>query len=56
MAINAMKAIVQDLYGSADVLRLAEIDKPQARVGEVLLRVRLESAPDMSKLAAALTS
>lgn len=35
-----MKAIVQDVYGSADVLRLREIDKPEAGDGEVLIRVR----------------
>src|SRR5437016_928598 len=34
-----MKAIVRDAYGSAEVLRLAEIDKPVAGEGEVLLRV-----------------
>ena len=35
-----MKAIVQDVYGSADVLQLREIEKPQPNEGEVLLRVR----------------
>src|SRR5437764_372127 len=34
-----MKAIVRDAYGSAGVLRLAEIDKPVAGEGEVLVRV-----------------
>ncbi|MGQ0838470.1 NAD(P)-dependent alcohol dehydrogenase [Actinokineospora sp.] len=34
-----MKAIVQDVYGEADVLRLAEIDRPEIGDGEVLLRV-----------------
>jgi 2-desacetyl-2-hydroxyethyl bacteriochlorophyllide A dehydrogenase len=35
-----MKAIVQDEYGNAaDVLRLAEIDRPEIAAGEVLLRV-----------------
>jgi NADPH:quinone reductase-like Zn-dependent oxidoreductase len=34
-----MKAIVRDAYGSARVLRLAEIDKPVAGEGEVLVRV-----------------
>jgi NADPH:quinone reductase-like Zn-dependent oxidoreductase len=33
-----MKAIVRDAYGSDDVLRLAEIDKPVASEGEVLVR------------------
>jgi NADPH:quinone reductase-like Zn-dependent oxidoreductase len=37
---NTMKAIVQDVYGSADVLRLEEIGKPTPREGEVLIRVR----------------
>ena len=35
-----MKAIVQDVYGSADVLRLEEIGKPMLTEGEVLIRVR----------------
>jgi NADPH:quinone reductase-like Zn-dependent oxidoreductase len=35
-----MQAIVQDTYGSADVLRLDDIDAPEAGAGEVLLRVR----------------
>jgi NADPH:quinone reductase-like Zn-dependent oxidoreductase len=35
-----MKAIVQDIYGSADVLTLRDIDKPAAGDGEVLIRVR----------------
>ena len=34
-----MKAIVQDVYGSADVLKLAEIEKPEPAEGEVLVRV-----------------
>src|SRR4051812_18496299 len=34
-----MKAVVRDAYGSAGVLRLAEIDKPVAGEGEVLVRV-----------------
>ncbi len=34
-----MKAIVQDEYGSADVLRLAEVDKPVPKDDEVLVRV-----------------
>jgi NADPH:quinone reductase-like Zn-dependent oxidoreductase len=37
---QTMKAIVQDRYGSADVLQLREIDKPVAAAGEVLVRVR----------------
>src|SRR5262249_25796766 len=37
---DAMRAIVQDVYGSADRLRLAEVDKPVIAAGEVLVRVR----------------
>jgi NADPH:quinone reductase-like Zn-dependent oxidoreductase len=39
-----MKAIVQDRYGSPDVLDLREIDKPVVEDGEVLVRVRAASA------------
>ena len=35
-----MKAIVQDAYGSADVLELREIEKPVVGVDDVLVRVR----------------
>ncbi|WP_214316982.1 NAD(P)-dependent alcohol dehydrogenase [Nonomuraea sediminis] len=35
-----MKAIVHDRYGTADVLHVAEIDRPEPRQGEVLIRVR----------------
>ncbi|WP_458780847.1 NAD(P)-dependent alcohol dehydrogenase [Arthrobacter sp. D3-16] len=35
-----MKAIVQDVYGSADVLEMREIAAPVPRDGEVLIRVR----------------
>jgi NADPH:quinone reductase-like Zn-dependent oxidoreductase len=38
-----MKAIVQDGYGSADVLQLREIDKPVVTEGQVLVRVRAAS-------------
>ncbi|WP_371786050.1 NAD(P)-dependent alcohol dehydrogenase [Streptosporangium subroseum] len=38
-ADNTMRAIVQDAYGSADVLRLARITRPEAADNEVLLRV-----------------
>jgi NADPH:quinone reductase-like Zn-dependent oxidoreductase len=34
-----MKAIVQDQYGSADVLRLEDIEKPAVGKGQVILRV-----------------
>ena len=33
-----MKAIVQDKYGSPDVLRLKDIDKPSPNDDEVLIR------------------
>jgi NADPH:quinone reductase-like Zn-dependent oxidoreductase len=39
-----MKAIVQDEYGSADVLRFEDVEAPVARKGEVLLRVGAASA------------
>ncbi|MET1086384.1 MAG: NAD(P)-dependent alcohol dehydrogenase [Arthrobacter sp.] len=35
-----MKAIVQDVYGSADVLELREIARPEPGDGQVLVRVR----------------
>jgi NADPH:quinone reductase-like Zn-dependent oxidoreductase len=38
-----MKAIVQDRYGSPDVLELREVDKPVPGDGEVLVRVRASS-------------
>ncbi len=34
-----MKAIVQDTYGTADVLKLADIDRPVAGADELLVRV-----------------
>jgi NADPH:quinone reductase-like Zn-dependent oxidoreductase len=39
-----MKAIVQDEYGSADVLRFEDVEAPVAGKGEVLLRVGAASA------------
>jgi NADPH:quinone reductase-like Zn-dependent oxidoreductase len=36
---NSMKAMVRDAYGSADVLELRDIDKPQIDDDEVLVRV-----------------
>jgi NADPH:quinone reductase-like Zn-dependent oxidoreductase len=36
---TSMKAIVQDQYGSADVLQLKDIDKPEVGLDDVLLRV-----------------
>jgi NADPH:quinone reductase-like Zn-dependent oxidoreductase len=38
-----MKAMVQDRFGSPDVLELREIDKPQVGESEVLVRVRAAS-------------
>lgn len=38
-----MKAIVQDHYGSEDVLQLREIERPVIGVGDVLVRVRAAS-------------
>ena len=38
--MTTMKAIVQDSYGSAEVLRLREIDRPTAGDGEVVVQVR----------------
>lgn len=34
-----MKAIVQDRYGSADVLELRDVERPMVKAGEVLVRV-----------------
>ena len=39
-----MKAIVQDAYGSADVLKLREIGQPSPGDGEVLVQVRAAGA------------
>ena len=36
---DVMRAIVQDVYGSADQLRLAEVDKPVIAADEVLVQV-----------------
>ncbi len=35
-----MRAIVQDAYGSSEVLRLTETDQPEVAVNEVLVKVR----------------
>ncbi|MGW5848913.1 NAD(P)-dependent alcohol dehydrogenase [Streptomyces sp. NPDC055254] len=35
-----MKAIVHDVYGPPDVMRLEEVDRPEPGPGEVLVRVR----------------
>jgi len=34
-----MKAIVQNAYGSPDVLRLKDVDKPEVKENDVLVRV-----------------
>ena len=39
-----MKAIVQDTYGSADVLELRDIDRPALGDGAVLVRIRAPPA------------
>lgn len=39
-----MRAVVQDRYGDVDVLRLAEIERPTPRDGEVLVRVHAAGA------------
>ena len=36
---NALRAIVYDSYGPPEVWRIADLSKPEARVGEVLIRV-----------------
>ena len=38
-----MKALVQDVYGSPDVLRLEDVDRPEPGDGEVLVRVAAAS-------------
>jgi NADPH:quinone reductase-like Zn-dependent oxidoreductase len=38
-----MQAITQDNYGSADVLKLGDVDKPGIEAGEVLVRVHAAS-------------
>ncbi len=40
---HAMKAIVRDRYGSPDVLRLEDVDKPRVGDDDVLVRVRASS-------------
>ena len=41
---DPMKAIVQDRYGSADVLELKDIDQPEVGDDDVLVRVLAASA------------
>jgi NADPH:quinone reductase-like Zn-dependent oxidoreductase len=38
-AVGTMRAIVQEEYGTAEVLRLEQVDIPKAAAGEVLVRV-----------------
>jgi len=38
-----MKALVQDIYGTSDVLRLEEVDRPEPVAGEVLVRIAAAS-------------
>jgi NADPH:quinone reductase-like Zn-dependent oxidoreductase len=37
---TTMRAIIQDTYGTADVLRLARVARPQIAEDEVLVHVR----------------
>src|SRR5215470_10598211 len=37
---NTMKSVVQDRYGSPDVLQLTEIERPVVKDGEVMVRVQ----------------
>jgi hypothetical protein len=39
-ATNMMRAIVQDTYGSVDVLQLGQVARPQIAENEVLVEVR----------------
>jgi NADPH:quinone reductase-like Zn-dependent oxidoreductase len=43
-----MKAIVQVIYGSPDVLELKDIEKPEVGDDDVLLRVHAASVIQMS--------
>ena len=54
-AENTMAAIVQDGYGSADVLHLGRIPRPEIGGHEVLLRVHAAGNPSLSRLRRALT-
>ena len=38
-----MKALVQDIYGTSDVLRLEDVDRPEPAAGEVLVRIAAAS-------------
>ena len=37
--MNTMRAVVQDTYGTADVLHLAQVDRPEIAANEVLVQV-----------------
>jgi NADPH:quinone reductase-like Zn-dependent oxidoreductase len=37
---TTMRAVVHDAYGSADVLRVAQVARPEPAAGEVLVEVR----------------
>ena len=37
--MNTMRAVVQDTYGTADVLRLDRVDRPEVAANEVLIQV-----------------
>jgi NADPH:quinone reductase-like Zn-dependent oxidoreductase len=39
-----MKAIAQDVYGSADVLQVRDVDRPSPGAGEILVQVRAAGA------------
>ena len=34
-----MKALVQDMYGTSEVLRLDDVEQPEPAAGEVLVRI-----------------
>lgn len=38
---NEMRAVVQDSYGNAEVLRLSTVPRPEPGEGEVLVQVKL---------------
>ena len=40
LEVTRMRAIVATGYGSADVLQLAEVEKPRPKANEILVRVR----------------
>jgi NADPH:quinone reductase-like Zn-dependent oxidoreductase len=38
-----MKALIQDVYGTSEVLRIEDVDRPSAAAGEVLVRIAAAS-------------